>query len=146
MLFLGRMWDKIQNYLIVSAFVYGGIMTTLYYHSSHDLKQAEIKLQQATIALIACTEGKAKLEESKEGDDNITLDQIVKLKELEKKNQSLLDRLSSIPKKQECEKSTSQVGVQDDEEIDIDSPLPSELTSLLNEAFNSDKGDSSPTP
>lgn len=143
MSFLGKIWDKVQNYLIVSAFVYGGIMTTLYYHSSHDLKQAEIKLQEATTALTECTEGKDKLEESKEGDDSITLDQITKLKDLEKKNQSLLDRLANIPKKPDCEKATSQVeGVNEsiNEEINIDSPLPSELTSLLNEAYHSDKG------
>ena len=149
MLFIKALWDKIQNYVIVSAFVYGGIMTTLYYHSITDLKEATSAAQKATAALQVCTESKDKLEESKDVESKITTDQEVKLRKLEGEKDSLLEQLANIPrsdckpKKVANPESKTQEG--NDEEVDIDGKLPDDLNRLLKQSYYRSEGESGST-
>lgn len=139
MLFLKALWDKIQNYVIITAFVYGGIVTTLYYRSDTHLKEATIKLQQATDGLKVCSEAKHKLEESHEASNNVTYLQNEKLRRLEGEKDSLLERLAQLPRK-DCKKS-DELNTQEveNEEIDIDSRVPDDISKLLDESYNNYK-------
>lgn len=149
MLFLKALWDKIQNYVIIAAFVYGGIVTTLYYRSDIHLKEATIKLQQATDGLKVCSEAKHKLEESKGVESKVTTDQEVKLRKLEDEKDSLLEQLANIPRS-DCKpkkianpESVTQEG--SNEKVDIDGRLPDDLNGLLKQSYNRSRGESGST-
>lgn len=136
MLFIKALWDKIQNYVIISAFVYGGIMTTLYYHSHTELKAATIKVQSLTEGLKGCEEGRVKSDKSESVTNDVTLAQIGKLEELEQEKDSLLQQLANIPRK-DCN-NTNESKTQDvkDEEIDIDARLPNDdIIRLLEQSY-----------
>lgn len=122
---------KILSVLSLLGLLWGGITTSLYLTSQKDLKASIIESERLSEALKSCEEDKLKQEQSSSTTEIISTENIIKIQELEKDKQSLIDKLNNIPSKAKCNPSNEVV---QDGEADIDDKLPSELISLLSES------------
>jgi hypothetical protein len=117
------------------------LMTHLYLGTRDDLvslKSTYTQLQEASKELV---ESKEKVVIGNQQDDTVLLDKIGKIDSLNKDKESLLKRLSTIPK---CSPITPNKG-SPNAEVNIDGELPVDVISLLNESYNQNKR-SSVTP
>jgi hypothetical protein len=136
----GSMVAKVLSILTILFFSTSLLMTHLYLGTRDELASLQSTYTQLKQTAEDGEKSKEKVVDGNKQDDSILVDKTEKIDSLNKDKESLLKRLSTIPK---CTP-ISVKGAQD-VQVNIDDELPPDVISLLNESYNQNKRSSSST-
>jgi hypothetical protein len=136
----GSMITKVLSILTILFLSTSILMTHLYLGTRDDLASLKSTYAQLKHTAEEGEKSKEKVVEGDKQDDSILVDKTERIDSLTKDKESLLKRLSAIPK---CTP-VSVKGAQD-VQVNIDDELPPDVTGLLNESYNQNKRSSNST-
>lgn len=136
----GSMVAKVLSILTILFLSTSLLITHLYLGERDKLASLQSTYAQLKQTAEDGEKSKEKVVDGNKQDDSILVDKTEKIDSLNKDKESLLKRLSTIPK---CTP-ISVKGAQD-VQVNIDDELPPDVISLLNESYNQNKRSSSST-
>jgi len=138
---------KITSVLAAVFLVSSLIVGSLYLGTRDELIELETKYTQLKQDLKESQESKSKIVEGNAQDDTLNVEKETAISTLEDEKKSLLKRLDILSKKR-CITSTTTLEKLPNEKtyIDPSASWDADIQQLLNEAYESNKRDSNPTP